>query len=314
MAGRHRQRLLALHHARADDERLPDARLANVRLIRALCVLCVICADSAPASGQTPDGSHFQIGIEAQHDRFTYHFENPSSFDTTFLVPHFFEQTYNADNIWLFGRARYEAAGVRWETFGGVAPNRDSTGTDYDTFVNPGGRAIVAGTTGGISIGSWRVGQRAEIARGDSLAVFGGYRLRVDRADFQLGHKTVTSNGALVEATDVTTREMTSSQLHEILTGLTLSLPLGSRWGLTLETEIAPVALARLLVQLPDKYPGEDLVYLSRLGTATGRFRVEPRRDGWGFAVVADAGWTWSYSSTNALDRRMAGIGFLITR
>ena len=38
------------------------------------------------------------------------------------------------------------------------------------------------------------------------------------------------------------------------------------------------------------------------------------RRDGWGVAVVADAGWTWSYNSANALDRRIAGIGLLITR
>jgi hypothetical protein len=325
MDRRLRQHLLARHHARADDERLPDERLAHLRIDAALgqhkghrghkgqpyfflCVLCVLCVHSAVLSSQV------QIGVEAQHDRFTYRFENRSAFDTTFLVPHFFEQTYKADNIWLVGRARYAAAGIRWETFGGVAPGRDSTGTDYDTFFNPDGTVIVSGTSGGISIGSWRVGQRAEIARRDSLSVFGGYRLRVDRSDFQLGHETVTRNGALVEATDVTTREMTSSQLHEILTGLTLSLPLGSRWGLTLETEIAPVAIGRLLVQLPDKYPGQDLVFLSKLGTATGRFRVEPRRDGWGFAVVADAGWTWSYSSANVLDRRNAGIGFLITR
>jgi hypothetical protein len=172
----------------------------------------------------------------------------------------------------------------------------------------------VSGTTGGISIGSWRVGQRAEIARRESFAVFSGYRLRVDRSDFQLGHKTVTRNGVLVEGTDVTTREMTSSQLHEILAGLTLSLPLGGRWSLTIDSEVAPVALGRLLVQLPDKYPGQDLVFLSKLGTATGRIRVEPRRDGWGFAFVADGGWTWFYRSSNALDRRNAGFGIVLTR
>ena len=257
--------------------------------------------------------SQVQVGVEAQRDRFTYHFENPSSADTPFLVPHFFEQTYNADNIWLIGRVNYTAAGVRWETFGGIAPSRDSTGTDFDTFFNPDGTVIVSGTTGGISIGSWRVSQRAEIARRKSFAVFTGYRLRVDRADFQLGHKTVTRNGVLEEAIDVTTREMTSSQLHEFLAGLTVSLPLGG-WGLTIETEFAPVAVGRLLVQLPDKYPGRDLVFLSKLGTGTGRFRVGPRSDGWGFAFEAEAGWTWSWGSANSLDRRVAGIGIVLSR
>src|SRR5262245_64089340 len=124
MARRLRQHLLARHPARADDERLPDARLAHLRVSAALmgrrgrkgqtclflCVICVLGVDSAPVIAQV------QIGIEAQRDRFTYHFENPSSVDTPFLVPHFFEQTYNADNIWLVGRVNYAAAGIRWET------------------------------------------------------------------------------------------------------------------------------------------------------------------------------------------------------
>jgi hypothetical protein len=272
-----------------------------------LCVLCVLCVDSALVSAQV------QIGVEAQRDRFTYHFENPSSFDTPSLVPHFFEQTYKADNIWAVGRVNYTAAGVRWESFGGIAPSRDSTGTDFDTFFNPDGTVIVSGTTGGISIGSWRVSQRAEIARRNSFAAFTGYRLRVDRADFQLGHKTVTRNGALEEATDVTTREMTSSQLHEILAGFTASRPLGG-WTLTVETEFAPVAVGRLLVQLPDKYPGQDLVFLSKLGTGAGKFRVGPRRDGWSIAFEAEGGWTWSYGSANTLDRRVAGLGIVLAR
>jgi hypothetical protein len=254
------------------------------------------------------------VGLEAQHDRFTYHFDNPSSADTPFLVPHFFEQTYNADNIWLIGRVRYPAAGIRWETFGGVTPSRDSTGDDFDTFFNPDGTTIVSGTTGGISIKSWRIGQRAEVARRGSAAVFTGYRLRVDRSDFQLGHKTVTRNGFLVEATDVTTRETTSSQLHEVLTGLTLALPLGRKWGLVIDTEIAPIAVGRLLVQLPDKYPGQDLVFLAKVATSTSHFTLARRTDTWGLAFVLDSGWTWSYRTTAALKRRVAAFGIVLTR
>jgi len=254
------------------------------------------------------------VGLETQRDRFTYHFDNPSSADTPFLVPHFFEQTYNADNIWLIGRVRYPAAGIRWETFGGVTPSRDSTGDDFDTFFNPDGTTIVSGTTGGISIKSWRIGQRAEVARRGSAALFTGYRLRVDRSDFQLGHKTVTRNGFLVEATDVTTREMTSSQLHEVLTGLTVALPLGRKWGLAIDTEIAPIALGRLLVQLPDKYPGQDLVFLAKVGTSTSHFTLARRTESWGLALVLDSARTWSYRSTAALKRRVAGFGIVLTR
>jgi len=258
--------------------------------------------------------TQIQIGVEAQRDRFTYHFENPSSANTEFLVPHFFEQSYKADNIWLVGRADYAAAGVKWTTSGGFAPSRDSSATDFDTFFNPDGTVIVSGTTGGASIGSWRVGQRAEIARRPSLGVFTGYRLRVDRSDFQVGHKTVTVNGVLVDALDVTTRETTSSQLHEFLAGVTIPLPVGSRWALTIDAEAAPIALGRLAVQLPDKYPGQNLAFLSKLGTATGQLRLARHAGGWGFALVADGSWSWSYGSANTLDRHVAGLGFLVTR
>jgi len=229
-------------------------------------------------------------------------------------VPHFFEQTYDADNVWLIARVRYPVGGHLWETFGGVTTGRDSTGDDYDTFFNPDGTTIVSGTTGGISIRSWRIGQRAEIARRGSAAIFAGYRLRVDRSDFQLGHKTVRRNGILVEAVDVTTREFTSSQLHEVLTGLTVALPLGRAWGLSIDTEIAPIAAARLLVQLPDKYPGQDLIFLAKIGTSTSHFTLARRSDRWGVAFVIDAGRTWSYRKTARLERRTAGFGIVITR
>ena len=254
------------------------------------------------------------VGLEAQRDRFTYHFDNPSSIDTPFLVPHFFEQTYKADNVWLIGRVRYTVGGRRWETFGSVTPGRESTGDDYDTFFDPDGTTIVSGTTGGISIASWRIGQLAELVRRGSASLFTGYRLRADRSDFHLGHKTVRRNAILVEATDVTTREMTSSQLHEILTGFSFAAPLGRSWELAIDAEAAPIAVGRLLVQLPDKYPGQDLVFLAKVATASGRITLTRRSDTWGFAFVIDAGRTWSYQSTAALRRPIAGLGVVLTR
>ncbi|OLC80221.1 MAG: hypothetical protein AUH72_12320 [Acidobacteria bacterium 13_1_40CM_4_65_8] len=124
----------------------------------------------------------------------------------------------------------------------------------------------------------------------------------------------MTRDGFLVEATDVTTREMTSSQLHEVLTGLTVALPLGRKWGLAIDTEIAPIALGRLLVQLPDKYPGQDLVFLAKVGTSTSHFTLARRTESWGLALVLDSARTWSYRSTAALKRRVAGFGIVLTR
>jgi hypothetical protein len=253
------------------------------------------------------------VGIEARRDRFTYHFDNPSSIDTPFLVPHFFEQRYVADNVWLMGSASY-VAGIRWETTAGITPQRTSTGDDYDTFFNPDGTVFVSGTTGGISIRSLRVSQRGEVARRGAAALVSGYRLRLDRSDFHLGHKTVTRNGVLIEASDVTTRETTSSQLHELLFGLTAAFDLRNRWGVSVDTEVAPVALGRLLVRLPDKYPGQDLVFLATVGTASSRATLTRRFDNWALAFSLDGGGTWSYRSTAALSRRVLGVRVAVTR
>jgi hypothetical protein len=253
------------------------------------------------------------VGVESRRDRFTYHFDNPSSFDTPFLVPHFFEQRYVADNVWLIGSASY-VAGTRWETTAGITPRRTSTGDDYDTFFNPDGAVLVSGTTGGISIRSLELGQRAEVVRRGATALVSGYRLRLDRSEFHLGHKTVTRNGVLLEATDVTTRESTSSQLHEFLFGVTTALDLGRRWGIMVDAELSPIALGRLLVQLPDKYPGRDLVFLATIGTFSSRATLARRFDDWTLGFSIDGGRTWSYRSTAALSRSVLGLRVAVSR
>jgi hypothetical protein len=272
----------------------------KVRIGLVLGVLCVLCGDSAV-------NAQIDVGVEAQRDRFTYHFDNPSAIDTPFLVPHFFEQTYVADNVWLVGGARYRA-GVLWETSAGVTPPRTATADDYDTFTDPDGTVIVSGTTGGISIRSLRFGQRAEIARRGSAAILAGYRLQVDRSDFRPGHKTVTRNHVPIEASDVTTQEMTSSRLHEMLIGFTAAVELGDRWKMSIDNELAPIAVGRLLVQLPDKYPGQDLVFLAKIGTASARATLSRRYERWALAFSLDGHGTWSYRSTARLSQRAVGV------
>jgi hypothetical protein len=131
--------------------------------------------------------------------------------------------------------------------------------------------------------------------------------LRIDRSDFQLGRRTVTRNGVLVTAADVTTRETTNSQVHEVLAGGVLNRDLGSGWTLSMEGEAAPTTVGRLVVRLEDKYPGQDLVFLATVAAASARATLSRRLDGWTIDVSADAGRTWSYRSTAQLSRDLLG-------
>jgi hypothetical protein len=268
-----------------------------------LAALILMGAASSPAQ-TAPD---LRVGVDVRRDRFTYHFDNPSSIDTPFLVPHFFEQRYVADNVWLTVTARYRA-GAHWETTVGATPSRTATGDDYDTFFDPDGSVLIAGTTGGISIRSLEFSQGATLSGDGPISLLVGYRLRIDRSDFQLGHKTVTRNGVLVAATDVTTREYTHSQVHEVFVGGTFARPFGSGWQVSVGAEVAPTALARLAVDLPDKYPGRNLVFLAKVGAATARTALERRWDHWRLEVSADAGRTWSYSAAARLARDLLGV------
>lgn len=247
------------------------------------------------------------VGLEVRRDRFRYHFDNPSLFDTPFLVPHFFEQRYVADNLWAVGTVRY-TAGVRWETSAGATPQRTATADDFDTFFDPDGTVLVSGTTGGVSIRSFQITQRADAGHVGPIQLLVGYRFRLDRSDFQLGHKTVTRNGTVIAAADDTSRETTSSQVHEVLVGLVASQNLRGDWQLSLESEFAPATLARLSVQLPDKYPGQDLVFLAKILAGSARVVLARSHGRWPLEVAVDAGHTWSYRSTARLSRDLLSV------
>jgi len=268
---------------------------------------------SSDSGAQADDaGPRLLFGIEPRRDRFSYHFTNPSSFDTPALVPHFFEQRYVADNLWADVTLRY-LAGVRWKTVVGVTPRRASTGDDYDTFFEPDGSVVVAGTTGGVSIRSFEASQHAEVGRAGPVRLFAGYRFRLDRSDFALGHKTVSRNGSLVEALDVTTRETTSSQIHEILFAATASRDVGSRWDVSIGGELAPTTLARLVVRLPDKYPGRDLVFAANVLAGSARLTAT-RRGRWPVELSVEGRHTWHYRSSDWMSRDSIGARFAVGR
>ena len=279
------------------------------------CALCILCGSSAlnpcrvsaqQAAARPEPQAEILASVEVRRDRFQYHFENPSSIDTPFTVPHFFEQRYVADNVWAVLAVRY-AAGVRWETSIGATPQRTAPADDHDTFFDPDGTVWVSGTTGGASIRSFRVVQKADIGHAGAVTFAAGFRLRIDLADFQLGHKTVTRNGALVLATDVTSPETASSQLREVFVGATAAMDLGPRWRLSIDGESSPLAVGRLLVRLPEKYPGQDLVFAARAIAGTARVTLARGHVRWPLELSLEAGRTWSYRSTARLSYDQLG-------
>ena len=256
--------------------------------------------DAAPVP--VPEPASLLVGVEARRDSLRYHFENPSSFDTPFLVPHSFDQTYDASNVWLVVTARY-TAGVRWETSAGLTPERTAQADDYDTFVDPGNVVFVSGTTGDALARGVLVSQAADVARAGPLQVSLRYRFRWDRFNFLDGHKTVTRNGVLVAAGDVTSPEMTDSKVHEVLVGLHAAPSLTGAWRLAVSGEVSPATLARLSVQLPEKYPGQDLVFFAKVFAVSARVALVRTGGRFPIEVALHAERTFSYRSTAQLTR-----------
>jgi hypothetical protein len=276
--------------------------VANVRLVLLLAAACLA---PLPAAAQS-----VSIGIEAAYDRFTYHFENPSSFDTSQAVPHFFEQSYVADNLWLVGTLRY-TAGIPWETSGGATPERTLPASDFDTFFDPDGTVIVSGTSGDAEIRSFRVSQRAMLGRAGGVDFSAGYAFRYDRANFLVGHKVVIRNGDVIQAFDVTTPERTSSIIQEFFFGAQAGRPIGSAWRITIGGEASPTTTGRLAIELPEKYPGATLVFGANALTAAGRLAFS-RNAGRPIEVSFEALRGWGYSSDNSLSRRRVSVRFII--
>jgi hypothetical protein len=266
----------------------------------AFLALPAAAAAQDPAPGAEP--ATVLIGVEARRDRIRYHFDNPASVDTPFAVPHFFEQSYDAANLWLVATARYTAA-VRWETSAGVTPRRSVRADDYDTFVDPGDVVIVAGTTGDASSQSLFISHRADVGHAGPVQLSLGYRLRWDRFDFGAGHKTVTRNGVLTAAADVTSPELTDSKVHEFLASFRAAPSLAGAWHLALSGEASPMTLARLSVQLPEKYPGQDLVFFAKVFAASGRLALVRAGRRWPIDLAVQIERSWSYRSTAQLSR-----------
>ena len=203
--------------------------------------------------------------VEPARESLRYRFDNPSSFNTEELVPHFFEQTYDTRNVWIGVAVTYSLWGGASQTRASFTPGATRRADDFDTFFQPDGNVIVAGTTGNASIWSWQLGQRVSTGRllGSSVGVALGYRR--DTARYHEGIGIVrTSNPPTEERRTVTTREFVTSQLFEAGMFATRN------WSsFSAGVEVVGVGVGRLAVQLPDKYPGQTIVASGRYSAAT---------------------------------------------
>ena len=201
--------------------------------------------------------------------------------------------------------------GLQWDTSVGLTPDRTSSASDYDTFFDPGGTTWVSGTTGDAIVHSVRFTQRAQFGRIGRVILTGGYRFRMDVANFLPSFKTVTENGAVVEAMDVTTHEYTTGQLHEVFLGVSIPQQISRRWRLTLDADTAPGAIGRLAVQLPEKYPGETVVLRTTALTTSAGAAIATTDTRWPISVSADFSRAWNYRSDGTIVRD--GLGARVT-
>lgn len=213
-----------------------------------------------PAAAQTGGAVEVTTGIERRD--YTYRFENDSSFDTPFLVPHFFEQHYEVTGPALGVRARYALFGHAWSTAVTLTPERRAFGSDFDTFFQPGGDIATSGTAGDVDLAGFGIEQTFGFVTRDEWEI--GFRVawRRDRADFLPADRVVTHTQPPSETREWTTdRERTVSRTLE--SGLTARWrpALTGPWALDITAHASPTVHTRLLTQLPDKYPGRDIVF-----------------------------------------------------
>ena len=287
--------------------------MRGIRLVTAVLLALApapVFAQAAPAAETgTP---RVAIELSRSHDTYRYHFDNPSRFDTVDNVPHFFEQNYHVDATWLTGRLRYRWAGRTWETEGGVAPSATGTGRDYDTFFNPGGNVIVYGTTAVTSALSWLAGQTVELGEKGGFRGRVGYHYQRDEAEYHSSYSvtTMTKPPSQTEFWN-TGRETTVSQVHEIRFGISRDMRPAPRWHARLVADLSPATLAHLTTLLPDKYPGESIVFVAKAVALEASIDAGYGRGRTSWHVVLRYSGAWNYSSSSAFGRQGLQAGFL---
>jgi hypothetical protein len=269
---------------------------------------------AAPGAPSAPRPQRWALGVEYQRDRFDYRFENPSSFNTVELVPHYMEQRYDADNTWLTGRIRFALGRLGFETEGGITATTTGVGADYDTFFQPDGNVIVYGTTAVTDASSWRAAQYVGLGEWRGVAFRVGYSFRRDQADFRPSDTTIVqTKPPSSTAFWNTDRETTISEVHEIRFGLARAFAPGPSWRFRVTGDVAPTTLARLTTVLPDKYP-EPIVFIAKGVSVNAALHITRQIGQWHAGMIVTYAQAWSYQQSNAYHRQAVSGGIVVGR
>lgn len=236
------------------------------------------------------------VAGEVRAESLRYRFENPSRFDTADLVPHFFEQTYDTDHTWLRVAVRHRVFGAAGRLEAAATPAATRRADDFDTFYQPDGNVVVSGTTGTATLGAWTLSEALMLADWRGFAIGLRYEYRRDHARFNDGDGiTTTSTPRSVTHRLVTTRETTTSQIHTVSWLAEREQTAGRHGTVAVRVNASPVALARLIVELPDKYPGQRLAYQAKVAAVGVDVRYRRALGGWmvGAGVRGERTLTW---------------------
>lgn len=242
------------------------------------------------AMGQQPA---VEVAAGVERLAYRYRFDNDSSFDTPFLVPHFFEQRYERTAPQLALRARYRLLSHTMRTAVSFTPESDAFGSDFDTFFQPGGDIAKSGTAGDVRLATVRLDH--------AIGVFA-------RQDVEIA----LVMGWQRDREFITDRERTVSQTFEVGAEGVVRAGVGTRWQVEAVARLYPSVRARLLVQLPDKYPGRDIVFTAAAWSGSGRVsltRLFRRAEAGAWVSIEQGG---SYRRSAEFDRNAAAAGLLI--
>jgi hypothetical protein len=269
-------------------------------------MLVCLLAQAAPAQNDARWG--FGVVGEVTRESWTFRFENPSRYDTAELVPHSFEQRYDTDGPWLGVRVWHPFWHERGELTAAFAPSRTRRADDFDTFFQPGGNIVVTGTTGGASLRSMRIAERLTLARWGPIGAAFEYAYHRHRAEYHDGEGITTTT--LPPSTTrrlVSTRETAVGQLHELKYAMDTTRRTG-RGAVLASFDVTPVGLARLAVELPDKYPGRLLVFYARVAAFEGRVGYTGERARWSWRAGLRVWRTVSWDPASRLDARGVAV------
>ena len=91
--------------------------------------------------------------------------------------------------------------------------------------------------------------------------------------------------------------------MHEVPIGVTKQIAVRARWLLSGGADISPITVAKLVTILPEKYPGQEIVFQARVAALTTRLQLAWRRERWPLIFTLNYGRTWSYQSSNQFSR-----------